>query len=87
MRMTKGHSCLQPQGTNSSNISQFRSITLLNVEGKIFFSAMAKMMSYFTGMKYTDTSYQKVGVPAFSPTGRRKYHGELHLPHIICCIF
>ncbi|KAJ8341252.1 hypothetical protein SKAU_G00335430 [Synaphobranchus kaupii] len=38
-----------PKEQNSNSISQFRSIALLNVEGKIFFSIMAKRLtSYLT---------------------------------------
>ncbi|KAJ8342789.1 hypothetical protein SKAU_G00327170 [Synaphobranchus kaupii] len=51
---------------NSNSISQFRSIALLNVEGKIFFSIMAKRLtSYLTSNSYIDTSCQKAGVPGF----------------------
>ncbi|XP_016140413.1 uncharacterized protein [Sinocyclocheilus grahami] len=50
----------------SHNISQFRGIALLNVEGKIFFSVMAKRMtSYLQANNYIDTSCQKAGVPGF----------------------
>lgn len=34
-----------PKEKDSHNISQFRGIALLNVEGKIFFSVMAKLMT------------------------------------------
>ncbi|KAJ8350642.1 hypothetical protein SKAU_G00257720 [Synaphobranchus kaupii] len=55
-----------PKEQNSNSISQFRSIALLNVEGKIFFSIMAKRLtSYLTSNSYIDTSCQKAGVPGF----------------------
>ncbi|CAK6963971.1 hypothetical protein F2P79_011962 [Scomber scombrus] len=55
-----------PGEPNSSSISQLRSITLLNVEGKIFFSILAKRLtSYLTSNVYIDTSCQKAGVPSF----------------------
>ena len=55
-----------PKEQNSSTISQFRSIALLNVEGKIFFSILAKRLtSYLTSNGYIDTSCQKAGVPGF----------------------
>lgn len=55
-----------PKEQNSSTIGQFRSIALLNVEGKIFFSILAKRLtSYLTGNGYIDTSCQKAGVPGF----------------------
>ncbi len=55
-----------PKEQNSTTISQFRSIALLNVEGKIFFSILAKRLtSYLTSNGYIDTSCQKAGVPGF----------------------
>ncbi len=55
-----------PKEKDSCNISQFRGIALLNVEGKIFFSVMAtRMTSYLLANKYIDTSCQKAGVPGF----------------------
>lgn len=51
---------------NSTTTSQLRSIALLNVEGKIFFSILAKRLtSYLTSNGYIDTSCQKAGVPGF----------------------
>lgn len=38
---------LIPKGKNSSSISQFRQISLLNIEGKIFFSVLAQRLSTF----------------------------------------
>lgn len=55
-----------PKDKESHNISQFRGIALLNVEGKIFFSVMAKQMtSCHLAKNYIDTSCQKTGVPGF----------------------
>ena len=34
-----------PKEQESRNISQFRSIALLNVEGKVFFAVMAKRLT------------------------------------------
>lgn len=57
---------LIPKEQNSSTLGQFRSIALLNVEGKIFFSIMARRMTnYLTSNGYIDTSCQKAGVPGF----------------------
>lgn len=57
---------LIPKEQNSSTLGRFRSIALLNVKGKIFFSIMARRMtSYVTSNEYTDTSCQKAGVPGF----------------------
>ena len=59
--------CFTPKEEKSENITQFRTISLLNVEGKIFFSVLARRMtSYMTGNSYVDTSAQKCGVPGFS---------------------
>lgn len=53
-----------PKEQNSTTISQFRSIALLNVEGKIFFSVLVRRMtSFLKGNGYIDTSYQKAGLP------------------------
>lgn len=55
-----------PKEQNSHTINQFRNIALLNMEGKIFFSILAKRMSNFImGNGYIDTSCQKAGIPGF----------------------
>ena len=49
------------------HITQFRTISLLNVEGKIFFSVMARpVKSYMTENSYADATVQKGGVHGFS---------------------
>ena len=56
-----------PKEQNSKTVNQFRTISLLNVEGKIFFAILAKrLVSFLTGNSYIDTSVQKGGVPGFS---------------------
>ena len=56
-----------PKERNSKMVNQFRTISLLNVEGKIFFAILAKRLtSFLTGNLYIDTSVQKGGVPGFS---------------------
>jgi len=56
-----------PKEKNFKHISQFRTISLLNVEGKIFFAILARRLStYLTTNGYVDTSVQKGGVPGFS---------------------
>ena len=53
-----------PKEQNSKGINQFRPISLLNVEGKIFFAVMAsRLTSYLLTNGYIDTSVQKGGVP------------------------
>ena len=56
-----------PKEENSSTIDRFRTISLLSVEGKIFFSVLAKRMtSYMTENGYINTAIQKGGIPGFS---------------------
>ena len=45
-----------PKEKNSKNLEQFRPISLLNVEGEIFFGVIAK---------FVNTSIQKAGIPGF----------------------
>lgn len=52
-----------PKEKNSKTINQFRIISLLNVEGKIF---MAVLSGYLVDKSYIDTSIQKAGIPGFS---------------------
>ncbi len=55
-----------PKQQDAKTIEQFRSIALLNVEGKIFFSVMARRMTtYITENNYIDSSCQKAGIPGF----------------------
>ena len=56
-----------PKEKNSKDVTQFRTISLLNVEGKIFFSVLSRRLtSYLLNNKYIDTTVQKGGVPGFS---------------------
>lgn len=49
---------------NYMAVTQFRHIPLLNVEGKLFFSVMASLVTtYKTANKYVDRVMQKGGVP------------------------
>lgn len=53
-----------PKEEDSKNISQFRIISLLSVEGKIFFSIVAKRLADFLlKNRYINTSVQKGGIP------------------------
>ncbi|XP_058852591.1 uncharacterized protein LOC131699527 [Acipenser ruthenus] len=55
-----------PKEKDSTSISQFRPISLLNVEGKIFFSIIAQRLSaYILKNCFIDTSIQKAGIPGF----------------------
>ena len=59
--------CLAPKEKNSKTINQFRTISLLSVEGKIFFSILAKRLTtYMLENEYVDISVQKGGIPGFS---------------------
>ena len=56
-----------PKEQNSTEINQFRPISLLNVEGKIFFSVMASCLTkYLTENGYINTSVQKGSIPGVS---------------------
>ena len=55
-----------PKEKDTGKIEQFRPISLLNVEGKIFFGVIAKRMTRFViNNEYVNTSIQKAGVPGF----------------------
>ena len=55
-----------PKEKNSKNLEQFRPISLLNVEGKIFFGVIAKrMMRFVLNNKFVNTSIQKAEIPGF----------------------
>ena len=52
---------------NSKDINQFRPISLLNVEGKIFFAVLAsRLTKYLLTNEYIDTSVQKGGIPGIA---------------------
>jgi hypothetical protein len=56
-----------PKERDSTSINQFRTISMLNVEGKGFFALLARRTtSFLTANKYVNTSIQKGGVPGFS---------------------
>lgn len=64
---TLAEGCFVPKELNSTGLDQFREISLLDVEGKIFWAIIAKRLtSYLIANKYVDTSVQKGGVPGFS---------------------
>lgn len=63
----RAEGCFVPKEQGSTQINQFRTISLLSVEGKIFFAVLAKRMStYMTQNGYINTSIQKGGVEGFS---------------------
>ncbi|XP_078589523.1 uncharacterized protein LOC144869891 [Branchiostoma floridae x Branchiostoma japonicum] len=56
-----------PKQENAELIGQFRTISLLSVEGKIFFAIIARrLLNYMMKNQYINTSIQKGGVPGFS---------------------
>ncbi|XP_035683116.1 uncharacterized protein LOC118420431 [Branchiostoma floridae] len=56
-----------PKQEKAVNIEQFRTISLLSVEAKIFFAIVAKrLLEYMMSNDYIDTSIQKGGVPGCS---------------------
>ena len=59
--------CFVPKEKHSEDIKQFRTISLLSVEGKIFFSILARRLTtYMTDNTYINSSVQKGGIPGFS---------------------
>lgn len=59
--------CFISKEENSAGIKQFRTISLLNTEGKIFLRILAKRLTTFMlDNTYMDTSVQKDGVPGVS---------------------
>ncbi|KAL3976498.1 mitochondrial import inner membrane translocase subunit TIM8 [Sarotherodon galilaeus] len=53
-----------PKEEDSKNINQFRSISLLSVEGKVFFSVVSQRLTEFLlRNNYIDPSVQKGGIP------------------------
>ncbi|KAJ8014490.1 hypothetical protein DPEC_G00040770 [Dallia pectoralis] len=60
-------SILIPKEKDSVEISQFRQISLLNVEVKIFFSVVARRLTaYLEKNHFIDNMVQKAGSPGFS---------------------
>lgn len=56
-----------PKELNSTVMIQLRQISLLNVKGKLSFSAMARgITTYLTANKYSDPVVQKGRVPGIS---------------------
>lgn len=65
--------CFVPKEEGSTRIRQFETISLLNVDGKIFLSVMSRMMpDFMLADKYIDIAVQKGGVPGVS--GCRNIH-------------
>jgi len=55
-----------PKEAESEGLTQFRPISLLNIEGKVLFGALAKRMTKFALQnRYINTSVQKAGIPGF----------------------
>jgi len=55
-----------PKEEQSSTLGQFRPISLLNVEGKIYFGVLAKRLTRFLlDNGFIITSVHKAGVPGF----------------------
>ncbi|XP_069114421.1 uncharacterized protein [Argopecten irradians] len=63
----KAEGCFIPKEDNSKDISQFRTISLLNVEGKVMLAVLARRLTkYMLDNKYIDISVQKGGIPGVS---------------------
>lgn len=64
---TLAEGCFVPKELNSSGLNEFREISLLDVEGKISWSIIAKRLtSNLLTNGYVDTSVQKGRVPGYS---------------------
>lgn len=64
---TLAEGCFVPKELNSTSLDQFREISLLDVEGKIFWSIIAKRLTtYLIANEFIDPSVQKGGVPGYS---------------------
>ncbi|CAC5417464.1 unnamed protein product [Mytilus coruscus] len=60
----KSDDCFIPKEEDSKELKQFRTISLLNVEGKVCLAILAKRVTtYMLENNYIDTSVQKGGVP------------------------
>ena len=56
-----------PKEDGATSVDKFRTISLLNVEGKLYFALRADRLIHYTlANKYIDTSIQKGGVPGIS---------------------
>ena len=56
-----------PKVDNAESVDKFRTISLLNVEGKLFFSMKSeRIIDFVLANGYIDTSIQKGGVPGIS---------------------
>ena len=63
----RAEGCFVPKEEDSKSLSQFRPISLLSVEGKIYFSLLSRRLTkYLIGNGYIDTSVQKGGIPGSS---------------------
>lgn len=59
--------CFVPKEENASRLDQFREISLLSVEGKIFWSVIARRLTtYLLKNQYIDVAVQKGGIAGFS---------------------
>ena len=64
---TLAEGCFVPKERNAKSLDQFREISLLDVEGKIFWAVVAKRLTlYLLENKFVDTSVQKGGVSGYS---------------------
>ena len=63
----RAEGCFVPKEEDSRTIKQFRTISLLSVECKIFFAVLSKRLTNFMlDNQYLDTSVQKGGAPGVS---------------------
>ena len=66
-----------PKEDGATSVEKFRTISLLNVEGKLYFALWSdRLVTYTLSNKYIDTSIQKGGVPGIS--GCMEHTGICH---------
>ena len=64
--LQKSEGIFTPKEKASKNVTQFQTISLLSVEGKIFFAVLSRRLTtYLLNNQYIDTAVQKGGVPGF----------------------
>ena len=73
-----------PKEKKSQTLGQFRSISLLNIDGKIMFGILAKrIISFVRNNGYVDESVQKAGIPQVPGCVEHTYASRLRHQAII----
>ena len=68
-----------PKEDGATSVDKFRTISLMNVEGKLYFALRAdRLLHYTLANKYIDTSIQKGGYQLFRMHGTYSYLISTH---------